>query len=254
MCVACFSRRGLLGGLGALALAGCSQNAETGRQQLVLVSDNQLKQMADAAWAELTAKTRLVSDPAARARLDRIGRPLAEAAGRPDLDWEFVVFDAPELNAFVLPNGKVGFTRAMLAFASDDDELGSVLGHEVGHIIARHSAERVSQELAVNAGVGIAQALLSGEGGENAGWIGAALGLGAIYGVILPYSRSHELEADRVGVQLMRQTGLDPQGAVRFWTRMIARQAREPQPLEALSTHPADDRRLAALQAAVGGA
>ena len=236
MCVACFSRRGLLGGLGALALAGCSQNAETGRQQLVLVSDDQLKQMADSAWAELTAKTRPVSDPAAQARLARIGRPLAEAAGRPDLDWEFVVFDAPDLNAFVLPNGKVAFTRAMLAFAGDDDELGSVLGHEVGHIIARHPAERVSQKLAVNAGVGIAQ----------------ALGLGAIYGVILPYSRSHELEADRVGVELMRQTGLDPRGAVRFWTKMIAAQARAPQPLEALSTHPADGRRLSALQAAVG--
>ena len=84
------------------------------------------------------------------------------------------------------------------------------------------------------------------------GMIGAALGLGAIYGVILPYSRSHELEADRVGVELMRQTGLDPRGAVRFWTKMIAAQARAPQPLEALSTHAADGRRLSALQAAVG--
>ena len=254
MCGACFpaaSRRGFLGLAAAAALCACTDNAETGRSQLVLVSDGQLGQMADAAWTELTARIPRVRDPAVHARLARIGAPLAEASGRDDLDWEFVVFDSPEFNAFVLPNGKVGFFRGLLDFARDDSEVGAVLGHEVGHIIARHPAERISQELAVQAGVGLAQVLLSGEDGRYAGEIAGALGMGAVYGLILPYSRRHELEADRLGVDLMRGTDLDPTAALRFWTRMIARQADQPRPIEALSTHPADARRLAELEAAI---
>jgi len=121
----------------------------------------------------------------------------------------------------------------------------------VGHIVARHPAERVSQQMALQAGVGVAQILLGGENGENAGAIGAALGLGATFGVLLPYSRKHELEADRVGVQLAEQAGYDPAAALTFWNRMIQRQARTPKPVEALSTHPADERRLTELKAAV---
>ncbi|WP_374469434.1 M48 family metallopeptidase [Phenylobacterium sp.] len=252
MCGICVSRRSLLALGAAAALAGCSQNAETGRRQLAFVSDEQLAGMADQAWAQVTAQFRPVRDPAYHQRLARIGRPLAQASGR-DLAWEFVVLDSPEFNAFVLPNGKVGFFRGLFDFARSDDEIGSVLGHEVGHIVARHPAERVSQELAVQAGVTLAQVLLSNgeDGGQYAGEIAAALGMGAMYGVILPYSRKHELEADRVGVELMREAGQDPRAAVSFWERMIARSADQPKPPEALSTHPADARRLTELRAVV---
>lgn len=252
MCRACFSRRSLLlAVLGAAALAGCSDNAETGRSQFVLVEDGQLAQMADQTWAEITRKVAPVRDPAGHARLGGVGRRIALASGRTDLDWQFVVLDSPQLNAFVLPNGKVGFFRGLLELTASDDELASVLGHEVGHIIARHPAERVSQQLAVQAGVGLVEAWLAGGGNENAGAIAAALGIGAAYGVILPYSRRHELEADRVGVDLMRRAGFEPKAAPTFWSRMIARQADTPRPIEALSTHPADERRLTELRAAV---
>jgi len=256
MCTGCLpiSRRGVFAGLvgaAALAAAGCSENADLGRSQLALVDDAQLAQLADQAWSEMTARIAPVRDPDMQARLARLARPLAEAAGRPDLSWAFAVLDSPELNAFVLPNGKVGVFRGLMEFAQDDDELGSVIAHEVGHIVARHPAERVSQQLAVQAGVSIAQALLSGENGQNADALAGALGLGAVYGVILPFSRSHELEADRVGVGLMAEAGMDPRGAVTFWQRMISRGDQAAKPPEALSTHPADGRRLAALESAV---
>jgi predicted Zn-dependent protease len=106
--------------------------------------------------------------------------------------------------------------------------------------------------VAVKAGVGLAQLLFSGEGGQNAEAIGAALGMGATFGVLLPYSRRHELEADAVGVRLMREAGLDPAAAVRFWERMSSRGGGA-QPPEVLSTHPADGTRLEALRKVVGG-
>ena len=255
MCGFCrsrLSRRGLLTALIAVSVVGCSENTATGRRQLVVVSDGQLAEMADASWAQMVAATPPVRDPAVQARLDRIGRPLAQAADRPDLNWSFTVLESPDLNAFVLPNGRVGFFRGLLDLARSDDEVGSVLGHEIGHILARHPAERVSHQLAAQAGVGLAQLLMSsGENAEFADEVGAALGLGAQFGVILPYARNHELEADRVGVGLMRKAGMDPAAAVTFWERMARAARSDDRPPEVLSTHPADGRRIDELKAAV---
>jgi len=130
-CDARLSRRGLLAGLAAVSLTGCSENAATGRRQLVLVSDSQLAEMADAPWAEIVAQAPPVRDPDVQARLARIGRPLTLAANRPDLKWSFTVLESPELNAFVLPNGRVGFFKGLLDLARSDDEVASVLGHEI---------------------------------------------------------------------------------------------------------------------------
>lgn len=251
-CDARLSRRGLLAGLTAVSLTGCSENAATGRRQLVLVSDSQLAEMADAPWAEIVAKAPPVRDPDVQARLARIGRPLTLAANRPDLKWSFTVLESPELNAFVLPNGRVGFFRGLLDLARSDDEVASVLGHEIGHILARHPAERVSHQLAAQAGVTLAQlVMLSGENARFADEVGAALGLGAQFGVILPYARRQELEADRIGVDLMRKAGMDPAAAVTFWERMARAAHSQGRPPEVLSTHPADGRRIEALEAAV---
>lgn len=253
MCLRCLplSRRSLIVALTAVAAVGCSENADTGRRQLAFIPDDQLAQLSDQSWEQIRAEIPVSADPVLNARLGRVGAPLTAAVGRDDLDWQFVVFDSPDLNAFVLPNGKVGFFRGLMELASDDDELASVMSHEAAHIIARHASERVSQQLAVQAGVTIAQVLLGGENGENAGLVAGALGLGATLGVLLPYSRDHELEADRIGVGLMRQVGMDPGGAIRFWEKMIAHPSRQGQPPETLATHPADDRRLAALREAV---
>lgn len=251
MCGACLSRRGVLAVLAGAALAGCSENAATGRRQLVFVDDAQLAGMADQAWADIARRYPAVPDAAVQARLARIGRPLVAASGLTGLDWRFTVLDSPELNAFVLPNGRVGFFRGLLALTKDDDEVAAILGHEIGHIIARHPAERMSQEVATQVGVSLAARVLAGDAVQHVDEIGGALGMGATFGVLLPFSRNHELEADRIGVDLVKKAGGDPSAAVRFWTRMSARNDRGGKPLEMLSTHPADDRRLEALKAEV---
>jgi predicted Zn-dependent protease len=257
MCQNCYGglgRRTLIAGLAGGVVSACSENPASGRRQLAFVPDDQLAKLADQSWVQLLQQIEPANDPVLGARLARVGAPLVRAAGRDDLAWEFVVLASEDLNAFVLPNGKVGVFRGMMAFAERDDELGAVIGHEVAHVVARHAAERVSQQLAVQAGITIAQLLLGGDNGENAQLVGAALGLGATFGVLLPYSRAHELEADRIGVDLMRRVGMEPGAAVRFWERMMVRQARAGEPIEALSTHPANERRLAELKAAASSA
>jgi predicted Zn-dependent protease len=237
---------------GALAFpAACSENPVTGRAQLAFVSDDMLAQMAKSAWAEILRQTPVSPDRALQRRLASIGARVVEASGAPAQDWEFVVFDNPEVNAFVLPGGKVGFYRGLMDLAGDDASIAVIMGHEVGHVQARHAAERMSQQLAVRAGVTIASIALSGELGEYADDVAAALGAGLVYGVVLPYSRKHEFEADALGLRAMAQAGYPPVAALRFWQTMIARSADRPQPLEFLSTHPADDARLAALQAEI---
>lgn len=246
------SRRGVLAGLLAGA-AACSENPVTGRNQLIIVSDGELAGLADQAWSQLAAEAPRLREPAANARVARVGSAIAKASGRDDLAWDFAVFDSPDVNALVLPNGKVAVFRGLLETIRSDDELAAVLGHEAGHVVVRHAAERVSQELAVQAGVSLAQLLLSDSAGEHADEIGAAIGAGAVYGVILPYSRKHELEADAVGVELMREAGYAPEAALKFWERRIA-EAAQAQPPEFLSTHPADKTRLARLREVVAAA
>jgi predicted Zn-dependent protease len=124
------------------------------------------------------------------------------------------------------------------------------MGHEVGHVEARHAAERMSQQVLVSLGVQAASLVLSEEFGEHADDIAGALGMGVMYGVVLPYSRKHELEADALGVSLMRKASYDPADAVGFWERMVANAASRPKPPEWLSTHPADGTRLEQLRTA----
>jgi predicted Zn-dependent protease len=244
------NRRTLLAGLtGGLALAACSENAATGRSQFMLVSDDQLQALGAQAWADLLAQTPLSQDRAAQGRLEAIGARVAQASGETALNWEFKVFDSPEVNAFVLPGGKVGFFKGLMDLASSDDELAAVMGHEVGHVQARHAAERMSQQLAVQLGVQVAAIALSEEYGAHANDIAAVLGMGALYGVVLPYSRQHEFEADRLGVGLMAASAFEPGAAVTFWERMAGRGGSSVPAL--LSTHPSNEERLMRLREAV---
>jgi predicted Zn-dependent protease len=245
------SRRTALGVLCAGGLiAACSENPTTGRAQLVLVSDEMLAAMAAASWQEALA-TMPRADGAAQATLERVGAQVVDAAGRAGEPWEFVVFDRPEVNAFVLPGGKVGFFKGLMDFADDEAEIAAVMGHEIGHVQARHAAERMSQTMLVQLGVGAAQIALADNLGEYADEAAAALGAGVLYGVILPYSRRHELEADALSVSLMAGAGFDPAAVLDFWERMVARNADRAQPMEWMSTHPADGRRLEELRLAI---
>jgi predicted Zn-dependent protease len=241
--------RAAMGGLLVTPLIACNENPATGRRQFIVVSDEMLEQMSAQTWAEIQRTAPRSQSAAAQRTIETIGKRIADSSGLSNVNWEFVAFDSPEVNAFVLPGGKVGFFRGLMERAESDDELAAVMGHEVGHVIARHAAERVSQQLGVQLGVQAAAMALSEDLGEHADLAAAALGAGLIYGVVLPYSRAHELEADRLGVDLMKQSAFDPGGAVSFWEKMIAAQGETP--LAWMSTHPANDDRLAALRALI---
>lgn len=240
------SRRSVLGGLGAaslVTLVGCSTNPQLGRQQLILVDEAQLDEMGVAAWRDIRRQERVSRNPELNRRIERIGTRIVRAAGLEDLyDWEYAVFENEQANAFALPGGKIGVNTGLIRLAKSDDEIAAVVGHEVAHVTSRHSAERVSQAMASELGVSLAQLGLGG--GETTA---ALLGAGLQYGVLLPYSRRQEYEADRLGLRFAAAAGYDPRAALTFW-QTIAQQEQRGQPVEFLSTHPADANRIAALQ------
>lgn len=237
--------RGAAGAGVAALLTGCATNPETGRSQLLLISDNDLSALSVQAWTDMKAKTPVSRDPALGARAVRVGTKIQNAAGRGGEAWEFVVFDTKDLNAFVLPGGHVGIYRGLLEFTENDDQLAAVLGHETGHVTAHHAAERASQEQVAGLGMSLGQSALSGRGGG--GSLGQIFGLGLQYGVLMPYSRLQESEADKLGVDYMYKAGYDVRQSVRLWEKMAAAGgSRSP---EFLSTHPDPINRMAALKA-----
>lgn len=222
--------------------AACAYNEALGRNQFLIVNDSQLIQQADAAWAEALRTQRVSSDSAANARVRRVGDKVVQAAGLGDRRWEYAVFVNDTPNAFVLPSGKVGVTTGLLALVRNDDQLATVLGHETGHVVAQHAAERYSQ----TAATGAVLSGIQGVAGDYAQAVGSFGGLAAQYGILLRYSRNQELEADRLGVDYMQRAGYKPSEAIALWRLMAAqRQGSTP---EFASTHPSDDTRIAALQ------
>jgi len=225
-----------------LSTAACAYNETLGRNQFLLVGDSALTQQADAAWAEALRTQRVSNDAAANARIRSVGDRIVQAAGMGDRRWEYAVFVSESPNAFVLPSGKIGVTTGLLSLVRNDDQLAAVLGHEVGHAVAQHAAERYSQTAAASLGLGV----LQGAAGDYAQAAGAIGGLGAQLGVLLPFSRKHELEADRLGVDYMQRAGFRPSEAIALW-RLMAGQRQGSAP-EFASTHPSDASRIAALE------
>ncbi|MFA6288101.1 MAG: M48 family metallopeptidase [Opitutaceae bacterium] len=233
-----------------LLLAGCVTNPETGRSQLMLVSPGEEAQMGLASFTQIKKQEKISTDPSANARVERVGKRIAASVGReiPNAQWEFVVFDSPQVNAFALPGGKVGVYTGLLKLATTDDELASVMGHEIAHVTSRHGAERTSQNYAIT-GVG-ALAALGMEAKQvdpaKRNMILGAYGVSSQLVVALPYSRLHESEADSVGLKFAAGAGYDPRAAVTFWKKMAAQGGQKPPPL--LSTHPSDADRIRNLQ------
>ena len=231
------------------ALGACAYNEDLGRNQLLLVDDAALAQSAQTAWAEVLAKGKVSQDRAANARVQRVGSRLVQAAGLGNRPWEYVVFDDPSANAFVLPGGKIGVNTGLLQVAETDDQLAAVIGHELAHSVAHHAAERYSQQAAAQLALGVGQAALgSRTSPETAQRIASMGGVGAQLGGLLPFSRQHELEADRIGVDFMARAGYRPQAAVDLW-RNMERARTSGRPPQFLSTHPNEASRIAALEA-----
>jgi predicted Zn-dependent protease len=228
-----------------LLVTGCAGSDETGLG-IDLVSEEQVQEMGVESWQRIRSETPASDDPAAQETADRVAGNLLEAAGADPDEWEVVVFQGEEANAFALPGGKIGIYEGMLQAVQNDAQLAAVVAHEIGHLQAAHAEERVSSEVATQGVVQLVSAALQVGNVGYANAIAGALGAGAQYGVLLPYSRNQELEADRIGLQLMAQAGYDPREALAFW-RQIQQQGGAGPPAF-LSTHPEAGSRIEQLE------
>lgn len=234
----------------AIVVAACSVSP-TGRKQLLIFPDAEVATMGMTAFDQQKKETPVSKDAKTTAYVQCVAGQLLKAMGQNPAEWEVVLFDAKQVNAFALPGRKIGVYAGLLPVANNQHMLASVVGHEIGHVIARHSNERLSTQFATQQGMAVLQAL-GGEMTETKKMLYGALGLGAQYGLILPYGRMQESEADIIGLELMARAGFDPQQSVVLWQRMS--EANPKQPPQWLSTHPSNQARIAELQARMAAA
>jgi predicted Zn-dependent protease len=204
-----------------LVLVACQTVPITGRSQLILLAESDEKQMGLDSFQQILSKSKISTDPRLNEQVTRVGRRIAEATGRTDFQWEFKVIEDTQANAFCLPGGKVAVYTGILPVTRDDAGLAAVLGHEVAHAVARHGGERLSQQMAVEGLTAVGtQTLLAGRDPAVVQMVGAALGVGATVGVLLPWSRAQESEADHLGLIYMAKAGYHPIAARDLWVRM----------------------------------
>ncbi len=231
----------------ALLVTACAVSP-TGRKQLTLMPEQQMVTMGAQAFAEIRQDTPRESNAAIVAYVQCVADALTalpEVSGQQS-DWEVAVFADDTVNAFALPGGKIGVYRGLLTAARTPDQLAAVMGHEVAHVLARHGNERVSQQYAVGETLGLIDAWMSSGNSAKRDAAMALLGVGAQVGVLLPFSRAHESEADDMGKKLMARAGFDPRESVRLWENM-AKLGDSGTP-GFLSTHPSHDTRIRDLQ------
>ena len=238
-------RRSILGiiFLPLILLTACAKAPYTQRSQLMLISQAEENQLGIDAFQQVLSEEKVSRDPTLQQTVDRIGRRIANKAGRDDFQWQFVVLDNDKtVNAFALPGGKVAVYTGMFPVARTEGGLAAVMAHEVAHVLARHGGERLSQGLVAQMGAVAVQAGMAGSNPTVVRGVMAAYGLGANVGDLLPYSRLQESEADRIGLVLMAEAGYDPREAVHLWERMARENGGRPP--EFLSTHPSPAQRI----------
>jgi predicted Zn-dependent protease len=230
-----------------ITVAACETAPITGRSQLMIVPEGTEVQMGLESYQQILGKSKLSTDAKLTEQVNRVGRRIAESTGRLDYQWEFKLIEDKQVNAFCLPGGKVAVYTGILPVTRDDAGLAAVLGHEVAHAVARHGGERMSQQLAVEGfSVAAAQTLLAGRDPRIIQLGTVALGAGATVGVLLPWGRAQESEADRLGLIYMAKAGYHPSAARDLWVRM-GEGSKNGQP-EFLSTHPLPATRVAQIE------
>lgn len=225
-------------------LTGCESNETLGRSQLILFDEKSLEQSAMTAWQEQLRTSKVSRDAQMNARLQKVAARVVNAAGMGGQSWEYVLFENDQPNAFVIPGNKVGVNTGLFKVVKNDDQLAAVLGHETGHVIGRHAAERASHQSAAQVGLQVLTQTTEGRVQQAVANYG---GLGASLGLLLPYSRKHETEADRLGVDLMVKAGYKASESVALWENMSAQKTSAPPQI--LSTHPSDTTRINDLKA-----
>lgn len=241
-----------------LILTSCGSVPLTGRKQMLLVSDSEVLTASLTQYDEYIKTAPKSTDKTKTATVERVGKRIAAATEEylrqngmtseiNNFSWEFNLIKSDEINAFCMPGGKIVVYEGLLPLAASDDELAVVVGHEVAHAVAKHSNERMSQEILAQYGASVVDAALSNKSAATQQIGNTVFGLGAQLGVMLPYSRKHELEADYMGLVFMTMAGYNPNKAVSFWQKMSAASGGG-NASDFMSTHPNDNKRIAQIQ------
>lgn len=229
-----------------LLLSACA-TSPTGRNQVLLFPDGELASMGQQAFAAMKSDIKISNTPVENKLVQCIARELLQHVDQSvyDGEWEVVVFDDAQVNAFALPGGKIGVYTGLLNVAVNQHQVAAVIGHEIGHVIAKHGNERMSNDAVIGFGQQAVGQVLAASQVAQSPQIMMALGVGLQFGS-LKYSRVHESEADEIGLTLMAKAGFKPSESVSLWQNMAAQSTGERQP-EFMSTHPAPDTRIAEL-------
>lgn len=242
-------------------LSGCSQVEITGRKQFILIPDSTMNSMSFQNYGEFLASHKLSTNVQQTQMVKRVGERIEKAVEKYCVDngiqdklngyeWEFNLVEDPNVNAWCMPGGKVVVYTGLLPVAQNETGLAVVMGHEIAHAFARHGAERMTDELLAQMGSIALSKALEKHPKETQNIFMAAYGAGAQVGILLPFNRKQESEADHLGLIFMAMAGYDPHGAVSFWERMEASNQGS-QPLELLSTHPSDSTRIKDIQSLI---
>ncbi len=238
-----------------MVCASCSLVAITGRSQLNMIPDSTMNSMALTEYQKFLKENKKSTNTADTAMVQQVGMKVADAVERycrqngmsdsvSGFNWEFNLIDSKDINAWAMPGGKVVVYGGILPVTQNETGLAVVIGHEIAHVIARHGNERMSQGLLVQmGGIALSEAMTSQPAATQELFMNS-YGIGANVGILLPYSRLHESEADRMGLIFMAMAGYNPQESIAFWQRMAAQPGNDKKPPEFLSTHPADDTRI----------
>lgn len=225
-----------------LLTVSCTTTPVSGNKAFLLTSAATENQQGEEAYKEILTKEKIVSGTLDSKLVEEIGKRIAAVTNQPDFQWEFKTLQSEEPNAFCLPGGKVAVYTAIFKYAQNEAGLATVMGHEIGHAIARHGGQRMTQQM-ITSGLlaGAATVGFSKMDSTKKAMAMAALGAGVTYGITLPFSRGDETEADEIGLVLMAKAGYDPREAVNFWDRFS--QAGGKAPPEFMSTHPNSEKR-----------
>lgn len=233
----------------SLPILSCYKAPVTGRSQFIIITQSQENEMGLTAFKEILKNEQISTNQSYNNSVTRIGQRIAAVSDTQNYKWDFkVIEDDEQINAFALPGGKVAVYTGILPVAETDAGLATVMAHEIAHVAARHGGERVSTGILAQLGAVGVGAAMSGSDPFVYEAVMQAYGLGANVGVLLPFSRSQESEADRIGLVYMAKAGYDPREAVAFWQRMDEAVKGNPQPSEFLSTHPGYGTRIRNLQ------
>lgn len=240
-----------------LFLAACSSVPLTGRKQMLLVSDSEVLSSSLTQYSDYMKTATKSTSKNGSVMVTRVGKKIAAATEQylknngleseiKNFSWEFNLVKDDQVNAFCMPGGKIVVYEGLMQLVDSDDELAVVVGHEVAHAVAKHSNERMSQQLMAQYGAQIIGQALSNKSAAVQQIGNSVYGLGAQYGVMLPFSRKHESEADYMGLVFMTMAGYNPEVAVNFWQKMSA--GKSGATPEFMSTHPSDATRISDIQ------